>query len=83
VYPAAGKVLSKLDLPDDVFAEGVTIVDDTLFQLTYQKQIVYRYDINNLSVPSTTIGFGTDTGQGWGLTSNRTHLIGSDGTDVL
>ena len=49
----------------------------------YAKETAYTYSRFNISAVLAEHAFTTDTTEGWGLTSNVTHLIGSDGSNVL
>jgi glutaminyl-peptide cyclotransferase len=64
----------------DVFGEGITIFGNKLYQLTWQSNIVYIYDIKNIDKPLRTLKWPHE---GWGLTHNGKDLIISDGTDVI
>ncbi len=74
-----GEVLRDLPLDDHLFGEGVALHDGQLFQLTWKSGRVFVYDRRSFK----RIGEKRLTTQGWGLVSNGTHLILSDGTDVL
>jgi glutamine cyclotransferase len=75
----SGEVLQIYRLPGQYFGEGIAIVGDRIVQLTYQSQIGFVYDRATFELVDT---FGYPT-QGWGLTYDGTHLIMSDGSDVL
>lgn len=76
-----GKVEQKHMMGSDaIFGEGITIFKDKLYQLTWESNIVYVYDINDINKPIKTL---TWPNQGWGLTHNNTELIISDGTANL
>ena len=64
----------------DIFGEGITILKNKIYQLTWQNNIVYVYDVNNIDKPINTFKWPY---QGWGLTNNGTDLIVSDGTANL
>ena len=66
-------------LPAHYFAEGLTIVDDTLYLLTWQAQTLLTFDANSLA-PKGTRSY---SGQGWGLTDDGRHFIMSDGSYTL
>jgi glutamine cyclotransferase len=76
-----GEVLQEVALPETVFGEGITIVEDQIWQITWQEQIAFRRDRETLA----EIEQVSYTGEGWGIChdpdSNR--LIMSDGTDRL
>ncbi len=63
-----------------VFGEGITIFKNKLYQLTWKSNIVYVYDIKDITKTIKTFNWPYD---GWGLTNNGTHLIISDGTPKL
>lgn len=63
-----------------IFGEGITILNNKIYQLTWQSKLVYVYDITNITKPIKTF---TWPYEGWGITSNGTDLIISDGTANL
>lgn len=76
-----GKVEKKLMMgTDSIFGEGITIFNGKIYQLTWESNIVYVYDANNIDKPIKTFKWPYD---GWGLTNNGTDLIISDGTSNL
>ncbi len=75
----SGKVLQKHDLPDDIFAEGLTLLGDKFYQVTWQSHIGFTYKLSDMSVGSEF----RYNGEGWGLTTDGTYLIMSDGTHIL
>ena len=74
-----GEVLEMVPLKDDFFAEGIAIWEDRIIQLTWKSRQGFVWDRENL----TKIGDFTYRTEGWGLTSNETRLIMSDGSDTL
>lgn len=74
-----GAVELRADLPPQLFAEGAAVQDGTLYQLTWRNQVVILRDPATL-VEVGSLGF---QGEGWGLTSDGTALVRSDGTPVL
>lgn len=79
VEPGTGAVLQSVDLPDDVFGEGMTIWKDDLVVLTWQSGIGYVLERDGLS----TLRTFRYAGEGWGLTHSPDELIMSDGTAQL
>lgn len=63
-----------------IFGEGITILNDTLYQLTWQSNIVYVYLVNDITTPIKTFNWPYE---GWGITSNGKDLIISDGSSNL
>lgn len=74
-----GEVLEKVNLEDEFFAEGIAIWEDRIIQLTWKSGQGFVWDRENL----TQTGDFTYRTEGWGLTSNETRLIMSDGSDTL
>ena len=65
---------------DKIFGEGITIFKNKIYQLTWQSNIVYVYDLNNIDKPTNTFKWNSE---GWGITNNGTDLIVSDGSSNL
>ena len=74
-----GRVLSKVDIPSPYFAEGLTLLNGKLFQLTWQNQKGFLYDPISLA----SLGEFAYSGEGWGLTDNGSSLIQSNGSNIL
>lgn len=59
------------------FGEGMLILNNKVYQLTYQNQVGFIYDLKSFN----RIGqFGYLNKEGWGMTTEGKHLIFSDGT---
>lgn len=65
---------------DKIFGEGICIFNNKIYQLTWESNVVYVYDINNINKPIQTFNWPY---QGWGITHNGTDLIISDGSSNL
>lgn len=74
-----GEVLQVKKLEDQYFGEGITVVADAIFQLTWQSEVGFVYDRNTLERRRTF----TYTGEGWGLTYDGSRLVMSDGSSTL
>ncbi len=70
----------KSNYDNDIFGEGITILNNKLYQLTYLNNKIYTFDMDNLKQPSAT---HTWQNEGWGLTHDSTSLILSDGSSTL
>jgi glutamine cyclotransferase len=79
VDPNSGRVLREVDLPDQYFGEGLARLDGKFYQLTWQTHVGFIYDAATLK----RIGDFSFTGEGWGLTTDGTSLVMSDGTDRI
>ena len=69
-----GQVRTLTDLGTSVFGEGLTILNDEIYQLTWQDHQVYVYDL--AAKPKRTM---RNPREGWGLTNDGSSLIFSDG----
>jgi glutamine cyclotransferase len=74
-----GTVQQEFLLPSQYFGEGLTAINDSLIQLTWQEKIGFVYDKQTFGL----LGNFSFSTQGWGLTYNGSELIMSDGTSNL
>ena len=74
-----GKVLQRIDLPSQYFGEGLALLNDQLFQLTWQNNTGFVYDRATLKQLRT---FEYPM-QGWGITHDGQRLMISDGTATI
>jgi len=76
-----GEVLQQIDMDDSVFGEGITIMNDKLYQLTWQSDMGYVYNISNLEkIKNFTYG---ESREGWGLCNDGEKIFKSDGTEKI
>lgn len=74
-----GKVLQKWDLPREEFGEGSTMIGDKIYMITWQNGIGRVFDAKDFKL----LREFSYQGEGWGLTSDGTNLIMSQGTHVI
>ena len=74
-----GMIEKQVSLDPKYFGEGITILNDTIYQLTWQEKVVFAYSLKDFKKVKE---FKIDT-QGWGITSNGQELIVSDGSSNL
>ena len=74
-----GKAEKKISLADSVFGEGITLLNNKIYQLTYQNHKVYVYNANTFKKEKE---FEWPF-EGWGITHNDTSLIISTGSSNL
>lgn len=79
VDPVSGKTLKLKKLDNNIFGEGITVLKDTIYQLTYREHIVYVYDLKDFRL----IRQMNWTSEGWGIANDGKSLIISDGSDKL
>lgn len=75
----SGKILQEYGLPSHYFAEGITIIGNQLYQLTYQEHTGFIYDKNSFHLKNQF----TYVSEGWGLTTDNHQLIMSNGSSFL
>lgn len=75
-----GSILQSKMLDEKYFGEGITILNDKIYQLTYKTQIGFVYSLSDFAVIDS---FRFDSKEGWGLTNDGKSLIMSDGTGTL
>jgi glutamine cyclotransferase len=74
-----GNILKRVNLPAPYFGEGIAVLGDRLYQLTWQHQKGFVYDLTSFA----PLREFTYTGEGWGLTTDGHSLILSDGTAAI
>jgi glutaminyl-peptide cyclotransferase len=74
-----GKVVQKHDLPDEVFAEGIAIMGDRVYQLSWRDRTAWVYGLSDFRL-LREIRYDDD---GWGLTHDGTNLYATNGTHVM
>ncbi|MEJ7644145.1 MAG: glutaminyl-peptide cyclotransferase [Chryseolinea sp.] len=79
VDPGSGEHSKKITLDDRYFGEGMTVLNDKLYYLTWQTKVGFIYD----SKTYKQIGEFNYENEGWGLTHDGTNLIMSGGTEKL
>ncbi len=76
-----GTVAQQVDLDKTIFGEGITILNDKIFMLSWQAKTGYIYKLSDLS-KIDNFQYG-ESKEGWGLTNNGKKLIKSDGTEKI
>jgi len=76
-----GEVLQKVSLSDQYFGEGLTILNDKIYQLTWREKTGFIYDLETLEKTGTFV-YGSSK-EGWGLCHDGTNIYKSDGTDRI
>lgn len=76
-----GKVLKIVEYPENIFGEGITVLNNKVYQLTYQNNEGYVYDADTFKKEKTLPYFKKM--EGWGLTSDGKNLYMNDGTEKI
>ena len=66
-------------MEDKFFAEGLTLLNDKLYQLTLKSGVMFVYDKTTFEIEKI-LRYG---GEGWGLTHNDKYLVMSNGSNTL
>ncbi len=79
-FPAPVKTeVTRRRLPRQLFAEGLTVLNDKLYLLSWRSERGLIFDADSLD-PAGEFQYA---GEGWGLTNNGNQLIMSDGSGTL
>ena len=79
VDPATGATLQTRQLPNARhFGEGIALVGDLLFMLTWKSRTGYVFDADTLA-PVRTFRYKTTNGEGWGMTTVPAAVVGGGG----
>lgn len=73
-----GAALKSANLDQQYFGEGVTVVNNKIYQLTWQSGICFRYNMDFTPDKTFTYYF-----QGWGLTHKDSTMMMSDGSNTI
>lgn len=74
-----GEIIKIKNLSHNYFGEGITIFNDSIFQLTWKSKLAFVYDKLTL-IKIRNYSYDTE---GWGITHDGQNLIMSDGTSLL
>ncbi len=77
---ATGNILKKVEIDRKYFGEGICFLNGKVYQLTYQTKTGFIYDAKTFQKSGE---FSFPGKEGWGLTTDSTSLIMSDGTNLL
>lgn len=75
----SGKVIQEKKLGDEYFGEGMAIVGNRIYQLTWRNRTGFIYDLASFK----EIGKFSYTGEGWGLATDGKMLYKSDGSEKI
>ena len=76
---ATGAVRRAVPLPGELFGEGITLVDDRIWQLTWKDGVALEWDRADFRLLREV----PIDGEGWGLCRDGNRLVRSDGSDRL
>jgi glutaminyl-peptide cyclotransferase len=73
-----GKVIRKVKLDSVYFGEGTVMLRDTIYQMTWREKKVFVYNKDFKKLGELPLNY-----EGWGLTTNGSELIATDGSSNL
>ena len=76
----SGKSKEEYKLDNQYFGEGITILNNKVYELTYKNKVGFVYDLNTFKLLNT---WTYKSAEGWGLTNDGHSLIMSDGTENI
>lgn len=80
---ATGEILENKTMDSDVFAEGIAIVKNRLYQLTYRNKKAFAFALEGTKIGGRIKEFDFGLDEGWGLASDGTQLVASMGSSSL
>ncbi|HOW57472.1 MAG TPA: glutaminyl-peptide cyclotransferase [Smithellaceae bacterium] len=75
----SGKIIQEINLAHEYFGEGMTILGNKIYLLTWQNKTVFIYNLRDMQ----KTGVFHYEGEGWGLTTDGKNLWMSDGGEVI
>ena len=76
-----GNAYKKITIDQQYFGEGITVINNKIFQLTWQNETGFIYDANTLK-KLKTFTFDKKV-EGWGMTNDGKNIYQSDGTEKI
>jgi glutamine cyclotransferase len=78
---STGKVYHQTNLEAKYFGEGITIINNKLYQLTWQEKTGFIYNTATLKLEKT-FTYDKDI-EGWGMTNDGKFIYQTDGTEKI
>jgi glutamine cyclotransferase len=76
-----GEVYKKIEQEGRYFGEGITVINNKVYQLTWREKTGFIYDADTFE-KIKEFNYFKDI-EGWGLTNDGKHLYQSDGTEKI
>ncbi len=76
-----GEVLENIKLEDFYFGEGLTIINNKIYQLTWREKIGFIYNLETMEKTGSFV-YGKSK-EGWGLCNDGKRIFKSDGTQKI
>ncbi|MDA3780770.1 MAG: glutaminyl-peptide cyclotransferase, partial [Bacteroidales bacterium] len=78
--PKSDKINKSIKNDNQYFGEGITVLNNKLYQLTYKSQKGFVYNAKTFEKINE---FSFTSKEGWGLTNNGSSLIMSNGSSII
>lgn len=75
-----GKLLNEALLDGNYFGEGITVLNNLVYQITWTSQKCFTYNAETLEKKPVSYNY---TGEGWGLTNDGKSIIMTDGSERI
>ena len=76
-----GKIFKQIDLDAQYFGEGITIINNKIYQLTYQEKTGFIYNADTWKLEKTFV-YDKDI-EGWGMTNDGKYIYQTDKTEKI
>jgi len=76
-----GKIYQQVDLESKYFGEGITFINNKIYQLTWQNKTGFIYNANTLKLEKT-FTYDKDI-EGWGMTNDGKYIYQTDKTEKI
>lgn len=76
-----GEIIKNINLADEYFGEGLTILNNKIYQLTWKKGTGFVYDVSTFDKLSS-FKYGNSK-EGWGFCNDAKTLYKSDGSENI
>lgn len=76
-----GKVYQQVNIDSKYFGEGITFINNKIYQLTWQEKTGFIYNATTLKLEKT-FTYDKDI-EGWGMTNDGKYIYQTDGTEKI
>jgi glutamine cyclotransferase len=80
VDPETGEILKFRNLSSEFFGEGLTLLNNKIYQITYRSQVGFVYDAETFELQNKIY---YQNKEGWGLSNDGESIIMSDGSHII
>jgi glutaminyl-peptide cyclotransferase len=77
---STGEIINMINLEYEYFGEGLTVLNDKIYQLTWKNKIGFIYDLELNNIGKFNY---VNSKEGWGLCNDGNYIYKSDGTSKI